>query len=341
MSYASQQSSFAQQLEAELKTKGIRVWRDKTNLHAGERWPKALGDAIAASDAMVLLWSSEASQSDFVELEWNIAVAMQKAVMPCLLDYTDIPPTLTPSHRISGNNTQQVAEEISGAMKGLPPSTPIEQHDKLREILDVAPEADPQQVLKHFHATINLQNVKVEGNITNAGRDVIYNIYSSEEKAKAERENSSAASSSRWKPIHTWVATGAALVSIMVGGFQIQEMLRGKPTPAVAVAPNSTEGKESIHLQSVAGTITDPQDYPLARVKVLLTSIEDSTLEEEYLTSENGRFQFQIKGWENQDIRISTIKDCFEPMTKSGYLGHTTMDFSLVPDPKENAACVQ
>ena len=50
------------------------VWRDKTNLHAGERWPKKLGDAIAEAEALVLLWSTDASHSDFVELEWNIVI---------------------------------------------------------------------------------------------------------------------------------------------------------------------------------------------------------------------------------------------------------------------------
>ncbi len=100
ISYASQEEAVAHQLEADLKTERVTVWRDKTNLHAGQRWPKALGDAIAASDALVLLWSANAEQSDFVELEWNIAVAMQKPVMPCLLDETSLPPTLKSSHRI-------------------------------------------------------------------------------------------------------------------------------------------------------------------------------------------------------------------------------------------------
>jgi len=85
LSYSSQQLSFAHQLEAELTAKGVKVWRDKTSLHAGERWPKALGDAIATADALVLIWSAEANQSDFVELEWNIAVAMKKPVMPYLV----------------------------------------------------------------------------------------------------------------------------------------------------------------------------------------------------------------------------------------------------------------
>lgn len=94
ISYASEQQAVAQQLEAELAAKGVNAWRDKTRLHAGERWPKALGDAIADSEALILLWSAEAEQSDFVELEWNIAVAMNKPVMPCLLDENSLPHTL-------------------------------------------------------------------------------------------------------------------------------------------------------------------------------------------------------------------------------------------------------
>ena len=38
ISYASDQEAVDQQLEADLKTERVTIWRDKTNLHAGQRW---------------------------------------------------------------------------------------------------------------------------------------------------------------------------------------------------------------------------------------------------------------------------------------------------------------
>ncbi|GJL63607.1 MAG: hypothetical protein NPIRA04_22610 [Nitrospirales bacterium] len=82
LSYASQDEAYAKSLEQGLTEHGITVWRDKTNLHAGERWPKRLGEAMADQNFFLLLWSHAAAQSDFVELEWNIAMAMRISKKP-------------------------------------------------------------------------------------------------------------------------------------------------------------------------------------------------------------------------------------------------------------------
>jgi hypothetical protein len=76
LSYAQKDSESAESLEQGLRVRFVLAWRDKTSLHAGEKWPKALGEAIQRSRALVLLWSAAASHSDFVELEWNIALAL-------------------------------------------------------------------------------------------------------------------------------------------------------------------------------------------------------------------------------------------------------------------------
>jgi hypothetical protein len=43
----------------------------------------AIGEAIAAHDHVMLLWSKTAAQSHFVEFEWNTAVALRKTILPC------------------------------------------------------------------------------------------------------------------------------------------------------------------------------------------------------------------------------------------------------------------
>ncbi|GJL70165.1 MAG: hypothetical protein NPIRA06_28000 [Nitrospirales bacterium] len=154
ISYASKQQDLAQQLEAALSVKGIQVWRDKTKLYAGERWPKALGNAIASTDALVLLWSSEAKQSDFVELEWNIAVAMKKPVMPCVMDSTPLSATLKPLHCISWKDVQPTAEEIVFALEQQGASIQNEQQNKLLESLNVVTAHKPQEVLHQIQIVL-------------------------------------------------------------------------------------------------------------------------------------------------------------------------------------------
>ncbi len=151
LSYAGEQKAIAQRLESELTERNLKVWRDKTNLHAGERWPKALGDAIANSDGLILLWSAQAEQSDFVELEWNIAVAMQKAIMPCLLDDTPLPPTLKPLHSIPGDDLLKALAQIETKLRSLSPSAPNKQQSKLLGSLDLLGPEPPKEVLQKIH----------------------------------------------------------------------------------------------------------------------------------------------------------------------------------------------
>src|SRR3981081_2261579 len=74
---------------------GITIWRDQDNLYGGQHWPKAIGEAIAAHDVLLLVWPQEATASHFVDFEWNTALALQKSVIPGLLDQTPLPPALS------------------------------------------------------------------------------------------------------------------------------------------------------------------------------------------------------------------------------------------------------
>jgi hypothetical protein len=77
---------------------------------------------LTGSDALILLWSAESELSDFVELEWNIAVAVKKPVMPWLMDATSLPTSLKPSHRISDKQTPKAVDQIVTALQAQPPS---------------------------------------------------------------------------------------------------------------------------------------------------------------------------------------------------------------------------
>lgn len=96
LSYSRQDAAFVAELEKRLCAGGWSVWRDVHSLRAGDRWPRKLGEAIAGCEALLLIWSNTAAHSDFVELEWTIAVAMKRQIGILVLDREPLPATLRP-----------------------------------------------------------------------------------------------------------------------------------------------------------------------------------------------------------------------------------------------------
>src|SRR5882724_7517043 len=94
ISYARRDFPNLRPLLQDLGAHGITVWRAQDNFYGGQHWPKAIGEAIADHDVLLLVWSQEAAASHFVECEWNTALALQKRVLPCLLDQPPLPPVL-------------------------------------------------------------------------------------------------------------------------------------------------------------------------------------------------------------------------------------------------------
>ena len=61
------------------------MWRDRTRLETD--WSREIAGALATgSDAVCLLWSERAAQSNWVGHEWLTARALEKRIFPCLLD---------------------------------------------------------------------------------------------------------------------------------------------------------------------------------------------------------------------------------------------------------------
>jgi hypothetical protein len=313
ISYASEQEVLAQQLEKELTAKGITVWRDKTNLHAGQRWPKALGDAIAGADALLLLWSAEASQSDFVELEWNIAMAMQKPVMPCPLDETSLPPTLKPSHRIPGKDIPQAAEQIMAALKGLPPSAPIEQQVKLLETLDTVPAAEPQQVLQNLNTIVNQSNWTVGGNVYQAQGD----IYLSNSSIK-KLDKIKGITKSKLEYWHLVVGVIGGILGIILALRQF-----------LPIEMNTFNWRSS-QVQVFSGTVEDSLGVPIPGVEIELEFLESSGNGPiKQITNRKGEFEFKINSNRKERVRIEVITKDFKKTERFARLGDNQFAIQL------------
>ena len=116
LSYARRDLPTLQPLLQDLVEHGITVWRDQDSLYGGQHWPKAIGEAIAAHDVLLLAWSQEAAASHFVEFEWNTALALQKSILPCLLDQTPLPPALSAINGIDARLPHEALPKILQAL---------------------------------------------------------------------------------------------------------------------------------------------------------------------------------------------------------------------------------
>lgn len=100
-----------------LKANDLDIWRDAEDIRGGEKWPKAIGEAIDSHDKILLIWSKDSSQSHFVELEWNTAVALKKTIVPLQLDDTQLPPTLSSYNGIMFEDAEESLPDILEALQ--------------------------------------------------------------------------------------------------------------------------------------------------------------------------------------------------------------------------------
>ena len=128
ISYARADGPAVQRLTQALTADGVIVWRDLDSLHGGQQWPKVIGDAIAANDLLLLVWSQHAASSHFVELEWTTAMALRKTLLPCVLDETPLPPALRAINAVDARHLTAALPRIQEALHQLVPAT-VAAHD--------------------------------------------------------------------------------------------------------------------------------------------------------------------------------------------------------------------
>lgn len=95
ISYSHVDENIASAIEDSLRKKGLDVFLAKTNLQAGHRWPKEIEKSLVDCDALILLWSQHAAESDWVESERTYVKQQKKKIFIVQLDSTPIPPLLT------------------------------------------------------------------------------------------------------------------------------------------------------------------------------------------------------------------------------------------------------
>jgi len=73
LSYSAADRDLARELISRLRAEGFEVWQDD-EVAPGDNWALAVGKALEESDAMIVLLSPEAAESEWVEREVEYAL---------------------------------------------------------------------------------------------------------------------------------------------------------------------------------------------------------------------------------------------------------------------------
>jgi hypothetical protein len=85
LSYRRADSKVADALAAQLEREGYGVWVDRADISGGSPWRAEIEKALSGADAMVLLLSAAALQSDEIYKEVSRAVELEKPIVPVCL----------------------------------------------------------------------------------------------------------------------------------------------------------------------------------------------------------------------------------------------------------------
>ena len=120
LSYCRDDLEFARQLADDLRRAGASVWMDKRDIPAGQRWDRAVQDALQTCPRMLVLLSPESVSSENVMDEVSFALDNKKTIIPVVYRECQIPYRLLRLQNIDltrdyDDGLQQLVRSLSAA----------------------------------------------------------------------------------------------------------------------------------------------------------------------------------------------------------------------------------
>jgi hypothetical protein len=298
LSYSRANLDQARQIEERLTALGITVWCDQEKLQVGNRWPKALGEAIAASKVVLLLWSRSAAESEFVELEWCTALALKKPVLPCLLDDAPLPTSLAAVEAVQLKGRQEAVEKIVAAVTNEPSHADEAQTRSVIAQLSEIGAQETSEVLQQAKAAFTQNQWTVQGSVYQAAGDIHISTPPPAQKTVLEK----------WQ---TWVAIVVGVLTILTLLSQLFRI----HAPALKVQE-----------QTLAGSIWNDAGEPLSGVKVSLL-LAGKTLAGE--TNDLGGFNLRVTAPIEAEVTLIAQRDGYQTEKRYARLGNAGYNFSM------------
>jgi hypothetical protein len=84
LSYARRDQAFVDRLVTALEARGVNVWVDREDIPGGAAWESAIGEALAASSAVLVVLSPACATSEYVPRELSLAEKYDRPIVPIL-----------------------------------------------------------------------------------------------------------------------------------------------------------------------------------------------------------------------------------------------------------------
>lgn len=306
LSYTRSDLEAAKSLEQALVAAGAKVWRDQEGLYGGARWPKAIGEAIASSITLVLVWSAYAAQSHFVEFEWTTALALRKSIVPCLLDDTPLPPSLRAVHWVACKDLQAALPAIIRAVHMADTQTDsvreLEVIDKLKRVETT----EPKEALREARAVFSQQGWIVSGSAYAAGGNIIINHKS-------------------WSNLIVALSALAAVVLAIILALTFKSRGRNNENASAGGISNRIENQNVGLVSSFTGYVVDQDDNPIDGASLEIKELPGQTSPITGRTTSDGDFHIT-----NIPAAIGTR--CVLQVTAPGF--GTRSESIVLPGPK-------
>lgn len=83
------------------------MWVDHAGIRGGDSLPDRINYALEWCDTLVLVWSAASRASKWVKLEWENAISLDKLIIPCVLDETNLFPIMARTAYINFHQVDQ------------------------------------------------------------------------------------------------------------------------------------------------------------------------------------------------------------------------------------------
>jgi hypothetical protein len=120
VSHTQEDAECAEQICQGLEAKGYSVWREPASLSMESiLYPRTIENDLLRSAAIVLVWSSSTTQSEWVERHILFAQRLKKLIVPVVIDGTRLPTTLIVDTIITGQ--VPCADVVTQLQQDFPP----------------------------------------------------------------------------------------------------------------------------------------------------------------------------------------------------------------------------
>ena len=104
ISYARKNYKRANVIRLAIQQLGYKTWMDKHNMVGGQNWVNRIDKGIRDSWCLLLIWSSHAQKSEYVNYEWAFAMGNSTCVIPIIIEKTGVHPRLTMINYLGWHN---------------------------------------------------------------------------------------------------------------------------------------------------------------------------------------------------------------------------------------------